>query len=70
VARPLPQVREDTTQDQVLDVMRVQRTQLALVRGMDEHVAVGIVTLEDVLESLHGDIREAPLSGANPASGE
>lgn len=63
VARPLPQVREDATQDEVLALLQVHRTQLALVRGMDDRTAVGIVTLEDVLESLHGDVREAPLGG-------
>jgi CBS domain containing-hemolysin-like protein len=58
IARPLPEVREDATQDEVLEILRAHHTQLALVRATDGNAAAGIVTLEDVLEALHGDMRE------------
>jgi putative hemolysin len=49
--------------DDVLVDMRRSRTHLAAVVGRDGH-AVGLVSLEDVLEELVGDIRDESDPGA------
>jgi CBS domain containing-hemolysin-like protein len=55
LARPLGRVSEATLVAELLSQMRQQRRQMALVA--DEHgTTVGLVTLEDVLEELVGEI--------------
>ena len=55
LARPLARVAESSRLDQVLREMRRDRGHLALV--LDEHgTVVGLITLEDILEELVGEI--------------
>jgi CBS domain containing-hemolysin-like protein len=56
-ARPLPMVPESAPLDQVLATLRTEQAHMALV--VDEHGGVaGIVTLEDLVEEVVGDIRD------------
>lgn len=55
--RPLARVAESTRLDEVLRAMRHERRHLALV--LDEHgTVVGLITLEDILEELVGEIED------------
>jgi CBS domain containing-hemolysin-like protein len=57
VARPMPVVPDTAPLDQVLSTLRTERTHMALV--VDEHGGVpGIVTLEDLVEEVVGDVRD------------
>jgi len=57
LARPLARVAESTRLDEVLREMRHDRRHLALV--LDEHATVvGLITLEDILEELVGEIED------------
>lgn len=65
-SRPLPLglvrrmlvLREATTLEEALVAMQRARLHLALVTGDGADTTIGIVTLEDVLEALVGDIRD------------
>ena len=57
LARPLPRVSDATLVDELLRELRRERQHMALV--IDEHgTAVGVVTLEDVLEEIVGEIED------------
>jgi CBS domain containing-hemolysin-like protein len=53
----------DFTQDDILQAFRARRGQMGIVRDLAGKKTLGIVTLEDVLESLVGDVREYKCSG-------
>ena len=55
--RPLPSIARGELLDDVLVRMRRQREHIALVRD-DSRKVVGLITLEDVLESLVGDFED------------
>lgn len=57
--RPAINIPIDHTQEDILDSLRSGRGQIGIVRDRDNRRTLGIVTLEDVLESLVGDVREA-----------
>jgi CBS domain containing-hemolysin-like protein len=64
--RPLPRVSRDTPVTALLARMREERMQMVLVAGDaeaagDAEVTVGLITLEDLLEELVGEIEEEPL---------
>ncbi len=59
----------DFSQEGILKAFQKGRGQLGIVRDLADKKTLGIVTLEDVLESLVGDVREAKLSGIKPFSG-
>jgi CBS domain containing-hemolysin-like protein len=63
VARPLIKVRVDSTQEDILRLLQNGRGQMGVVRDFSDSKTLGVVTLEDVLESLVGDVREAKSSG-------
>jgi CBS domain containing-hemolysin-like protein len=57
IARPIAHVSESARVDQVLRDMRRERRHIALVH--DEHgTVVGLITLEDILEELVGEIED------------
>ena len=57
LARPIARVSESTRLDEVLREMRRDRRHLALV--LEEHgTVVGLITLEDILEELVGEIED------------
>jgi len=54
-------VAEDASQEEILKALQKGRGQMGIVRDRAGAKTVGIVTLEDVLDSLIGDVREAKL---------
>ena len=58
--RPLIKIPSDLSQDGILKRLQECRGQMGIVRDAADQKTLGIVTLEDVLESLVGDVREAP----------
>jgi CBS domain containing-hemolysin-like protein len=63
-ARPPIKIPLDLPQDAILRRLQEGRGQMGIVRDRDDQKTLGIVTLEDVLESLVGDVREAPRGGS------
>jgi CBS domain containing-hemolysin-like protein len=59
-ARPLIKVPLDLSQDGILRLFQEGHGQMGIVRDQDDRQTLGIVTLEDVLEALVGDVRETP----------
>jgi CBS domain containing-hemolysin-like protein len=67
VSRPLIKIPLDFSQDNILRLLQEGRGHIGVVRDMADEKTLGIVTLEDVLESLVGDVREAkPSTIASP----
>ena len=65
-ARPPIKIAVDLPQDDILQLLQEGRGQMGIVRDRADEKTLGIVTLEDVLESLVGDVREAPRRGSQP----
>jgi CBS domain containing-hemolysin-like protein len=61
VCRPPIRVSPETSQENVLKLLQKGHGQMGIVRDQEDLRTLGIVTLEDVLESLVGDVREAHL---------
>ncbi|MBB3664792.1 MULTISPECIES: hemolysin family protein [Prauserella salsuginis group] len=67
VMRPVPTVPESLPGDALLDRLRASRFQLAIV--VDEYGgSAGLVTLEDVVEEIIGDVRDEHDDREEPAS--
>ncbi|HEY7168880.1 MAG TPA: hemolysin family protein [Candidatus Binatia bacterium] len=58
-SRPLIKIPLDFSQDHILRLFQEGRGHMGVVRDLADEKTLGIVTLEDVLESLLGDLREA-----------
>jgi CBS domain containing-hemolysin-like protein len=56
--RPPIMIPLDFSQEDILQAFRTGHSQLGIVRDLADERTLGIVTLEDVLESLLGDLRE------------
>jgi CBS domain containing-hemolysin-like protein len=68
-ARPVIKIPLDLSQDGILRLFQEGHGQMGLVRDRDDQRTLGIVTLEDVLEALVGDVREAPLPAGKLLNG-
>jgi len=66
VSRPLIKIPLDFSQDKVLKLFQEGHGHMGVVRDLANEKTLGIVTLEDVLESLLGDLREAKASPIKP----
>jgi magnesium and cobalt exporter, CNNM family len=66
--RPPILIPLDFSQEDILKAFQQGRGQLGIVRDLADEKTLGIVTLEDVLESLVGDVREAKPAGLRPLS--
>jgi CBS domain containing-hemolysin-like protein len=67
--RPLIKISPDLSQDDILRLLEEGHCQMGIVRDRADLKTLGIVTLEDVLESLVGDVREAPPLGGRLLNG-
>jgi magnesium and cobalt transporter len=66
VSRPLIKIPLDFSQDKILKLFQEGRGHMGVVRDLADEKTLGIVTLEDVLESLLGDLREVKHSATTP----
>ncbi len=57
IVRAIPSLPEDVPISSALESLMRERTHIALVRGRDRKV-VGMITMEDILEELIGDIQD------------
>jgi CBS domain containing-hemolysin-like protein len=69
VCRPLIKIPLDFAQDNILRLFQEGRGHMGIVRDLADEKTLGVVTLEDVLESLVGDVREAKRSAIRPLKG-
>jgi CBS domain containing-hemolysin-like protein len=69
VSRPLIKIPLDFSQDNILRLFQEGRGHMGVVRDLADEKTLGIVTLEDVLESLVGDVREAKPSAIRSLKG-
>jgi CBS domain containing-hemolysin-like protein len=69
VSRPLIKIPLDFSQDNILRLFQEGRGHMGVVRDLADEKTLGIVTLEEVLESLVGDVREAKPSAIRPLKG-
>ena len=60
----------DFSQEDILKAFQKNRGQMGIVRDLADEKTLGIVTLEDVLESLVGDVREAKSLGMRRGTNE
>jgi CBS domain containing-hemolysin-like protein len=67
--RPAILIPVEFTQEDILNALRKAHGQIGIVRDHANSKTLGIVTLEDVLESLLGDIREGRRMGVIAAAG-
>ncbi len=58
-SRDTTKIPLNLSQDQILRQFQEAHSQMGIVRNRDDRRTLGIVTLEDVLDSLLGDVREA-----------
>lgn len=58
VSRPVPWIDVKMTQDQILRRLQMARSHMGCVRDGTAGAVLGILTLEEILESLLGDVRE------------
>ncbi len=61
--RPSIVLSLDLSQEDILKAFQKGRGQMGIVRDLAGQKTLGIVTLDDVLESLVGDVREAEIPG-------
>jgi CBS domain containing-hemolysin-like protein len=59
VCRPATRIAPDLSQETILRHLQANKAQMAVVRDAADRKTLGLVTLEDVLEALVGDVREA-----------
>jgi CBS domain containing-hemolysin-like protein len=64
--RPPIKIPLDFSQDNILKILQEARGHMGVVRDAADEKTRGIVTLEDVLESLIGDVREAKQATTPP----
>jgi CBS domain containing-hemolysin-like protein len=69
VCRPLIKIPLDLSQDKILRLLQEGHGHMGVVRDLSDKRTLGIVTLEDVLESLLGDVREAKPSALRTLKG-